>query len=337
MSTVSGLTSNGRTLILRSSAPLVGHTQWVAKAISAASTSGQGLALLTPNTTKITRSLAHLFGVLGIMWVVDDGRESLYEGTTGQRVSERNGDFFADDVLYAGYSRRGSAQDRGGVWVQAETLMPRRAQTQAGDLAEAVCQALTGAPPLGWGIQEPVTQPWSIADISERYSRDKAAGHFLHFVGLPPLDGRGQATGSLEIQKPRNGVVEHVEAAAELAAPWSLSERVDYARKMHEARVRWARVFHVVGSDPAVVPPRYLGVPVPSILVFGPEVIGDRNPHEFGELALMHGAAHYEVMGEPRAASLAVILRDEPHSDVPAPALAMETLYRALMPSWPTA
>lgn len=337
MSTVSGLTSNGRTFVLRSSAPLVGHTQWVAKAISAARSEGRGLVLLTPDTSKITRSLAHLFDVLGIMWVVDDGRDALYVGTTGQRVEERNGDFFAHDTLHAGYSRRGSAQDRGGVWVQAEALMPRRAETRVGNLTQTVCRALSGSDPLGWGVQEPVTQPWSIEELSSRYSRERADGHFLHFVGAPAHDGRAQATGSLEIQKPRNGIVEHVEAAAELTSPWSSEERVAFARAMHEARVRWARAFHVVGSDPAVVPPRYLGLPVPSILVFGPEAMERREPHELGELALMHGAAQYDVLGEQHAASLAVMLRDEPHDGAPAPALTMEALYRELMPDWPTA
>lgn len=336
MSTVSGLTSNGRTFVLRSSAPLVGHTQWVAKAIDAARSEGQGLVLLTPDTTKVTRSLAHLFDVLGIMWVVDDGRDTLYVGTTGQRVEERNGDFFADHALHAGYSRRGSAQDRGGVWVQAETLMPRRADTRVGNLTQTVCRALSGADPLGWGIQEPVTQPWSVSDLSSRYSKDPADGHFLHFVGARPHDGRSQAAGSLEIQKPRNGVVEHVEAAAELASPWSLEERVAFARAMHEARVRWARAFHVVGSDPTVIPPRYLGMPVPSILVFGPEPLDRRDPHELGELALMHGAAQYDIMGDRHAAGLAVFLRDEPHDGIPAPALTMEALYRELMPGVPS-
>ncbi|WP_227484456.1 DUF6177 family protein [Dermacoccus barathri] len=323
---------SGHTTVLYSEAPVVGHTQWVSKAISEAKAAGGGLVLLTPDTTKLTRPMAHLCDVLGVMWVVDDGRGALYVGTTGQRVHERDGHYFAEDALHEQYSRQGSAQDIGGVRVQAETLMPRRTNIRVGGLAEAVCRALSGAQPLGWGVQEPVTQRWSVPDISSRYGRANADGHFLHFVGPRPEGERGQVNGSLEIQKPRDGIVEHIEASVALPAPWSDDERLDFARSLHAMQVRWARVYHVVGTNPALVPPLFLGLPVPSVLIFGAEALAGRDAHEYGELALMHGALRYEVMRGGSAPSLTVLLRDEPREGVPAPAVIMEAMYRALMP-----
>ena len=327
-----GTRSKAHTTVLYSQAPVVGHTQWVSKAISEATAGGGGLVLLTPDTTKLTRPLAHLFDILGVMWVVDGGRGALYVGTTGQRVQERDGHFFAEEALHDRYARRGSAHDVGGVRVRAETLMPRRSNITVGALSEAVCQGLSDRAPIGWGIQEPVTQPWSVSDISSQYAHSDAGGHFLHFVDPRGGDEQGQVAGSMEIQKPRNGIVEHVEASVALPAPWSDDERLQFARTMHQAQVRWAHVYHIVGTDPALVPPLFLGLPVPSILVFGTEALAGRDARECGELALMHGAVHYEVMGGGAAPSLAVLLQDEPRDGAPAPALTMDALYQAFMP-----
>lgn len=326
----------GNTLVVRSEAPLVGHSQWMAKAISEAKSQGLGVALVTPDTTKITRSLAHLFSVLGIMWVVDDGRDELFVGQSGQRVDEVDGEYIGRDEIVPRYSRKGSAQDRGGVVVMAESLMPRRFTTRVGPLAEAVTRALTGNVPIGWGVQEPVTQPWSVEDISAAYSRDKAAGHFLHFVG-PVAETSGQDTsrlaGTLEIQKPHNGVVEHVEAACPQPGPWTKEQKLDFARQMHGQSVRWATAYQTVGSDPTVVPPFYLGQPVPAVAVYGREALKGQDLDQVVELAMSRGAEHCEVFGHKKKASLAVFMSSDADPDRTHPAEILETVQMRLMGS----
>ncbi|GAA1347355.1 DUF6177 family protein [Falsarthrobacter nasiphocae] len=335
MSEINGMTMGGGeavagSIVLRSDAPLVGHTQWLAKALSEAKTSGRGFVLLTPNTTKITRSLSRLLSEVGAGWIVEDGRGGWFVGDTGQRVSRRpDGIFEGEDSVSDHYAREGLAQDRGGIFLRAEALRPRRITTTVGHLAEAVCTELTGSAPIGWGVQEPVTQPWSVKDISSTYSREKAAGHFLHFVG--PL-GERRLTGSLQIQKPRNGVVEHVEAALERTEPLTLDERVSLAHMLHGQSVRWGTAFQLVGGDPGVVAPFYTGAPVPAAAVFGPEALKGHDPAEVVSFARSLGAEWCEVLGDkPKRASLAVILADTPSETRRHPAEILDELTSRLV------
>ncbi|MCB4208534.1 DUF6177 family protein [Arthrobacter sp. UM1] len=323
-------------IVLRSDAPLVGHTQWLSKALSEAKSSGRGFVLLTPNTTKITRTLSRLLSEVGAGWIVEDGRGGWFVGETGQRVSRRpDGVFEGEDGVSDLYAREGLAQDRGGVFLRAEVLRPRRITTTVGHLAEAVCTELTGSAPLGWGVQEPVTQPWSVKDISSTYSREKAAGHYLHFVG--PL-GERRLTGSLEIQKPRNGVVEHVEAALERTDPLTFDEKASITRMLHAQSVRWGTAFQLVGGDPGVISPFYTGAPVPAAAVFGPEALKGHNPSEVVSFARHLGAEWCDMIGDkPKRASLAMVLADSPSESRRHPVEILDEVTSRLVGSRPRA
>lgn len=328
-----GAQLRGNTLVVRSEAPLVGHTQWLAKAISEAKRGGHGLALVTPETTRITRSLARLMFVLGFMWVVDDGTGDPYLGLLGRRVEEIDGEYFGADEFVPRYSRPDSIDDRGGVLVRAEVLRPRRFRPKVGHLTEAVTRSISGGLPLGWGVQEPVTQPWSVKDISSTYSKEAAAGHFLHFVGPMPQGSEApqeRLAGTLEIQKPRNGVVEYVEAACVQPGPWDAERKAGFARAMHEQSVRWATAFHTVGGDPTIVPPFWLGQPVPVVAVFGREALKGHDVDQVVSVAKSQGAEHCEVFGEKSAVTLAVMLPSEPREGMSHPVEILETVQRRL-------
>jgi hypothetical protein len=308
MNHMSGATLRGTSLVVTSEAPVVGHTQWIAKALSESRHDGLGFVLLTPDTTKITRGLARLLSVLGGLWVVDDGRGSFYLGLSGQAVTQSHGEFSVSAEPSAAYVRGGVMQQRGGVLVQAEKLHPRRWRTTVGGLAEAISQELAGQEPLGWGVQEPVTQPWSIRDISKRYSKRSAENTLLHWVG--PLDEH-RLVGTLEIQRPRTGIVEYVEGALERPEPLTASEKQSLARVFHEQTVRTATVFQVMGADPTTIPPAFLGYPVPSVAVFGPEALKGVNAAGVVETSLELGAATADLLGESPQ-SLALTFADEP-------------------------
>ena len=69
---------------------------------------------------------------------------------------------------------------------------------------------------------------------------------------------------------------------------------------MHGQSVRWATAYQTVGSDPTVVPPFYLGQPVPAVAVYGREALKGQDldqviHRELGPDALDASAADYRA------------------------------------------
>lgn len=163
----------GGRLAVYAEAPVVRDGNWLNKVLQQASAEGRGLLLVTPPRSALSRGLLHLLDRTGALWLVEAEEDGThYLGRSGYTAHlDDDGALEILDDPHPGWMREGAAEDRGGFLLQAETLMPRRAGTRAGGLTEAVFAAATGGAPLGWGLQEPVTEPWDPEEITARVSR----------------------------------------------------------------------------------------------------------------------------------------------------------------------
>jgi hypothetical protein len=91
----------------------------------------------------------------------------------------------------------------GSVDIQITTLHPADVTLELGVTTEAAVRALTGRHPAGWGVAEPVTQPWSRRELTA-HCRDRApAPSSLVIIG-------GTVLGVVGVKRVRTGVLEEV-------------------------------------------------------------------------------------------------------------------------------
>lgn len=301
----------GDRLAVYAEAPVVRHGNWLNKVLQQVSAEERGLLLVTPPYSALSRGLLHLLDRTGALWLVEAEEDGThYLGRSGDTAHlDDDGAVEILDDPHPCWLREGAAEDRGGILLQAETLMPRRAGTRAGGLTEAVFAAAIGGAPLGWGLQEPVTEPWDPEEITARVSRGEPLDVLLHVAGP---DGEHRPAATTLIQRPRNGVVEHVSLAGERSAPMEAAELTALAHALHRQGVRWARVEHVVGADRTVVPPWWLGSPVPALLQLGPEALQGHDPSAVTGFAREAGAIAAEPLGSGPGTGLAVLFSASP-------------------------
>lgn len=303
----------GNRLAVFSEAPVVRHSHWLNKVIQQAAQEDRGLLLITPADSAVSRGLLHLLDRIGGLWLVegDEGDEH-FLGRSGHKVQvAEDGAFTVDEAHepHPAWLREHVGEDRGGLQIQAESLYPRRARTQVGGLMETVSHEVSGAVPHGWGMQEPVTEPWDVRALTRRFSRGQPFDVLLHVAGVPRP---GQYAATLEIQRPRNGVVEYVRAAAERTTALTGSELEEFTRRLHRHGVRWAAGQHTVGSDPTLVHPYWLGAAVPAWFQFGPEALRNHDANRVAEFAMAHGAQSTLTLGSGSGTGLAIIFPQVP-------------------------
>lgn len=301
----------GDRLAVYSEAPVVRHGNWLNKVMDQATRDGRGLLLVTPPSSALSRGLLHVLDRTGGLWLVEpEGDGTHFLGRSGHSVHlGEDGSLEILDDPHPGWLREHVAEGRGGLLVQAETLHPRRPTTQVGGLMAAVSETTADAPPLGWGMQEPVTEPWDPREITRRFSRGEPFDALLHVAGPA---GAHRLAGTLLIQRPRNGVVEQVQAAVERDGVSAGDELEETAAALFRAGVRWAAGQHTVGADPTLVPPYWLGAPVPAWLQFGPEALRQRDVGEVADFALSQGASASRVLGTGSGTGLAVFFPSSP-------------------------
>lgn len=303
--------TTARTAVVLEDAALIHHTTWLARALSLSARAGLQLALVTPSSSKLTLGLATVLSQAGAVWVVAEPPAPQYDGLTGRTLTW-DGEAYVPTGEPSELYLRQSAEPIGGVVVEAESLRPARRSTKVGQLTEAISGSLCGRSPHGWGVVEPVSEPWDLSALSKRYIKDSSPRNLLHAVTHSALAGNLVST--VRIERPRNGLVERVTSGVATPEPLDEQARRRWAEAMGTAGVRWAYLSHVLGFDPSVRAARYVGANVPSTAVFGAEALA-----AVGETAALEAArslagprGHAELMGVAGRASLAVYYSQEP-------------------------
>ncbi|MDO4255511.1 MAG: DUF6177 family protein [Kocuria sp.] len=298
--------------VMLNDAAIVHHNTWIARAIDQCTKSRLRFVLVTPPTTRLTLGLARLLELVGGLWVVSGADGLPYNGFNGAMV-RWDGESYCEAQEISVAFQEGTRPRVGGVMVTAETLYPARRSTVVGSLTETTARVLTGQAPHAWGVQEPVSQLWSPQEITQRYRRDPSPMNVMHAASSFGSDHLAVVT---QIERPKRGVVERVTAGFKSTEPWGQDERLAFARHMHEHGVRWAVSQHVLGFDPAYRVPHYVGIPVPSVAVFGPEALAHRGAQEalaFAQRLVGADAAdQVELIGAPGRSSLIIQFGNQP-------------------------
>ncbi|RSD11951.1 DUF6177 family protein [Amycolatopsis eburnea] len=231
---------------------VVPATTWLVDAAKAAARGGRALQVRTPADSRLTFPLELLL------------RDGLGDWVAGDRDGFRGFPLAWNGLRFV---RDGDAPDSpapvpgsGDLEVRIVTADPPR----AGASVETAMRALTGSPPLGWGVAEPVTQPWSTDDLADHF-RQRAPRPVNVVVAGDGVIGR------LRVSQVDGAVVEDVELSGPAAGTVA---RAGIEALAAEA-ARTARLV-VVGAHPG----RRAGLRSPGVaaalpygVLFGPELV----------------------------------------------------------------
>jgi hypothetical protein len=187
-------------------------SEWLSEVLIACAATGLALQLVTPPSSRLTMPLVEVLRDAGYTWVVRD-RGEYYDGMNGVPVS------WQDDAFHPLTDPSGPSVSRGfagpprpdgrQLRLRFEVAHTVGRWTTIGGAFETACRALTGAPPSGWGLTEPVDQVWRTVDITT-FARDQVPNHsWLIAVGAGTA---GESMiGTIEVVRTEMGVLETVE------------------------------------------------------------------------------------------------------------------------------
>jgi hypothetical protein len=243
------------------SRPVVGLDPLLTDVLETAA--GRQVALVTPPATRITVPLEAALARGPHRWVVRGA--PFTDGLTGAPV-RWDGGAFAD----AGPAPAPVPVGAGGALrIDVTALHPADALTDVGGLAEGATAVLLGGPPTGWGVAEPVSQPWTRRDAT-RFCRDRAprSSTLVVVAGL-------RAVGLLTVRLTAAGVHERLRLATGADRAPDRAGLDDLAAGLVAGGARsLTAVWHPGPADTTRAPG-----PAPRPVPLGMLVTADRLPH----------------------------------------------------------
>jgi len=203
---IDGVTA--KVLVVEQDRPVVSRSTWLTDAAVTAARTSRSLQLVTPERSRLTYPLELLLGETGAQWVVRAGGR-FRDGLTALPLHWDKGSYvpqpgadplppLAPDHVWAG-----------SVEIQITSLHPATGTLSLGATAEAAMRALVGREPAGWGIAEPVTQPWSRREVTAHCRGRAPAPSSLVIVA-------GDTVGVLAVRRVKTGVLEEVRLSGPL-------------------------------------------------------------------------------------------------------------------------
>ncbi|GIF50100.1 hypothetical protein DFJ67_3147 [Asanoa ferruginea] len=211
-------TVTDRACVVLQDRPVLGLHRGLVDLLLAAERDGRAVRVVTPPTTRLTMPLhAVLAGGAG-SWVVRYPEHGYFDADSGAPLHWSEGDFAA----YAEPAGPAAATDAGSQLWMTVRLLHTSPPASFGLATEAVCTALTGGPPAGWGNAEPVAEPWRPIELSIAAASRGRRPTTLVVVG----GGQRAAIGLLEFAIEPAGISETLTMAVGgfAAAPPDLDE-----------------------------------------------------------------------------------------------------------------
>lgn len=257
-----------RAMVVLQDRPVVAFTPWLADALRTCGETRRGLQIVTGTESRITVPLRLVLSAPGSHWVVRAGG-GFYDGLSGIPL-RWDGAAFGPDPEARAYAPAYTTPPTEPVGAQLTVTLRVRHAADAliGAAAEQACAALTGEPPGGWGIAEPVTGLWRREDLGELFRSRGAAATWLTIVG----GGARPAAGTLLISQVGDAVEEAVTLVAGYADPREvpIASLPALAAGLAEGR-RLITLFAQLGPGRAdlTAVPRWLGPPGPIGMAVG--------------------------------------------------------------------
>jgi hypothetical protein len=287
--------------------PLATLSPWLAKSRAAAAADAMQFVLITPSSTAVSLPLGFMLSEPGCQWLATTADGTFFDGFTG-RVHQWDGTAFqpldeiGEDFLLT------PALPGGLIHVRAETVHPASHSTRIGGFTEQLFIELTGAPPTGWGVAEPVSEPWDETAVTAHCFDLAPETAFLVVVGHARVGTAAPAIAVITVERSAVGVHESVELLVESPEPLDAAALDSFGARMHRVHARTAVLGHAIAFNSLARPARFTGVSVPACAVFGPEALRD-----FGATAALAAAGpRARLIGVAPAQSLAVQYQQEP-------------------------
>lgn len=321
----------GKTAVLFQDKPVAALTPWVLRSYNAAVEAGLDFVLLTPGTTRITFPLSEVLGAGAGRWLVTSADGSFYDGMTGRGYVWENDALSAGDTLEDEFLTAETEQS-GYVHARAVTLHPASYRTRAGSFTEQIFAAVTGTVPSGWGVCEPVSEPWDVQAASAYCRKRSPQTTRLEVVGRgvagttaanQPSAG---SVGVMTVERTARGVLETVELLADIQSPLAPEQVNSFAEGAHRARARTAVLGQGVGYTDLNRPARFTGLVVPRCAVFGAESLAAVGARQ----AVAAAGSGARLTGAAPMQSLVVEYQRGPEPGRPHPMEAFADLARTL-------
>lgn len=261
--------------------PVVGLSAWLLDAAAAAQREGRGIQVVTPAGVRLSYpARTRLFSASNALWVVKSpSGDEVYDGLTGLKL-EWNGRKFAPlgrrEVADAWTTGVDDLDVRANLQILARVRYPSLDSTLVGRATELLFTELTGAPPAGWGTEEPVNRLWNAdarAALTAYCHRRSPRPSLLTVVGAH-AKGVRPATASAVINSRPAGVEETVMLAMAqpgLEPPDPQVIRDAIARLAAEVELVAVLVTAAGAAPDTTSYPRFTGFPGPIGLALGPQ------------------------------------------------------------------
>ncbi|MEV5603779.1 DUF6177 family protein [Streptomyces sp. NPDC052299] len=191
--------------------PVVPMTSWLTEALRATVESERSLQIVTPPHCTLSLPTRLLLQSTSSRWVVQDERCGYYDGLTGA-VLRWQDDAFAPDRREDGQTPVAEAFTEAGPTGERQLVLSLRtvhrptADLVLGGALEAAWEALTGAPPAGWGTSEPAGLTWSRRRLTDLAYERAPRPTWLVAVGSPDRP----AVATLQVSRTPEGVEEDI-------------------------------------------------------------------------------------------------------------------------------
>jgi hypothetical protein len=266
-----------RVAVVLQERPVVPLTAWLADAVRACADGGRGLQVVTPPSARLTTPLRFALDGPDTRWVVHDrGGSTCYDGLSGRLLHWDGAAFVptpADGpggrVLAPEFAEPG--QEAGWQLVlDVRVRHPATTTARLGGALEALCTALTGQPPRGWGTAEPATEPWDAERLTAMARRRAPDPTLLVVVG----GGERQAVGTLRVARTASGVDEAVTLVVGHPDQVPLDALPEAADAVAGRAVLASMLAQLrPGRVDTTWEPRLRGLPVPVGMAVGPDEV----------------------------------------------------------------
>lgn len=198
-------------LVVEQDRGVVPLSTWLADAAVAATATSRVLQVLTPGHSRLSYPLELLLRDSGGHWVVREsaGPERFRDGLTGFAL-RWSGVRFVTDLNARPPDVSAAQPGSGDLEVQITTLHPADSALELGASTGAAVRALTGGAPAGWGVAEPVTQPWSPREVTA-HCRERSPSPTRLVVIAPGM------VGQLHVERVDTGVLETIRFSGPVA------------------------------------------------------------------------------------------------------------------------
>ncbi|MGC4746907.1 DUF6177 family protein [Micromonospora sp. DT201] len=203
-------TITDKAVVLHQNRAVVGLSPWLAEAAVDAVRDGLMLQIVTPADGFVTYPLEVMLAQAQGQWVVRAG-DRYRDGLTGLAL-HWDGHRFSSSANGSQSGGPLPAADpwTGGLEIQIVALHPATEALSLGASTEAAVRALTGNNPAGWGVAEPVTEPWSRRELSTFCRTRAPAPTSVTIVGG---EHRSAVLGVLTVERVDAGVREQLRLA----------------------------------------------------------------------------------------------------------------------------